>query len=271
MGPTNVALVKLFQAESELREAQRRLEAATKNVRIQERRTRDLSDKLSQLQGQLKEKQAASGNLELDLKTRDAHIEKLRTQQQNAKNNKEYQAFLIEINTEKVDKGKVEEEAIKVMEAVETLQKQVSELSTQLSGEQAKLQTMKGEITNKVAELQGEIDRIQPKRDEAAAAVPPRARDAFERLAERMEGEAMAAIQKTNPRKEEYACSECHMSLVTDIYNRLHSRDDLVFCPSCHRILYIPADLPPEVAVKARKQPKEKSNANDTAPASEEA
>ena len=43
------------------------------------------------------------------------------------------------------------------------------------------------------------------------------------------------------------------MSLVTDVYNKLHSRDELVFCPSCRRILYIPEDLPPQTAISAPK------------------
>ena len=38
MGPTNVALVKLFNADRELRAAQTRLDEAGKNVRLQERR-----------------------------------------------------------------------------------------------------------------------------------------------------------------------------------------------------------------------------------------
>src|SRR5205823_1347736 len=50
----------------------------------------------------------------------------------------------------------------------------------------------------------------------------------------------------------------CNMDLVLDVYNRLHTRDELVFCPSCRRILYIPDDLPPEVAVKTKPTPKEK-------------
>ena len=115
MGPTNVALVKLFQADQQLREAQGRLEAATKNVRVQERRTNDLSARIQQAQQALREQQSKAANQELDLKSRDAHIEKLRTQQQNAKNNKEYQAFLVEINTGKVDRNKVEEDALKIL------------------------------------------------------------------------------------------------------------------------------------------------------------
>src|SRR5205085_11349846 len=86
------------------------------------------------------------------------------------------------------------------------------------------------------------------------------AREAYDRLADRFEGEALAALIKPDRRREEYACGGCMMDLVTDVYNKLHSRDDLVFCPSCHRILYIPDDLPPEVAVKTKapkKEPKE--------------
>src|SRR5882724_5951185 len=114
MGPTNVALVRYFHADQEMREAQERLDAASKDVRIQERRMNDLAERHRLAQQSLREMQSKAGALELDLKSRDAHIEKLRTQQQNARNNKEYQTFLIEINTEKVDKAKVEEDLLKL-------------------------------------------------------------------------------------------------------------------------------------------------------------
>ena len=71
----------------------------------------------------------------------------------------------------------------------------------------------------------------------------------FNRLAERYDGEAMASITKPHPRREEYSCSACNMDIVPDIYNRLHSRDAVVHCPSCRRMLFIPDDLPPELAI----------------------
>jgi len=146
MGPTNVALVKLFQADQQLREAQSRLDAASKGVRIQERRTNDLAERIKLAQTQLREQQASNANLDLDIKSRDAHIEKLRAQQQLAKNNKEYQAFLIEINTSKVDRAKVEEETMKVMEQVEKLQNELKELNTQHEAERTKLEQMRAQI-----------------------------------------------------------------------------------------------------------------------------
>ena len=262
MGPTNIALVNLFRADQDLRAAQERLDAATKNVRIQERRAKDVAEKL-RLQQQLhKETQASGANLELDIKSRDARIEKLRSQQQNAKNNKEYQAFLVEINTEKLDKAKIEEQTLVVMEQIEKLGKEVADLTAQSEGESSKLATMKAEIDETIKTLTAEVDALRPAREAAAAATPPKALHAFERIVDHMEGEALAPIMKPDKRREEYICGGCHMDLVQDMYNRLHSRDEITYCPSCRRILYIPADLPPDKAVHKKKparEPKGKS------------
>jgi uncharacterized protein len=263
MGPTNIALVSLYQADLKLREAQRRLDAVSKNVRIQERKVADLLERLRLSQTNLKEQQSQAAQFDLDLKTRDAKIERLRTQQQNAKNNREYQTFLMEINTEKVDKGKSEELLLQAMESTEKFQGEVKELSAQVDAETGKLTAMRAEIDGRVKELQAEIDKLRPAREAAAANTPPAARQAFDRLADRFEGEAMSALAKPDRRREEYVCSACNMDLVTDLYNKLHGRDDLAFCPSCKRILYIPDDLPIELAVhkvKEKKEPRVKTS-----------
>ena len=257
MGPTNVALVKLYQADQQLREAQGRYDSASRSVRVQERRINELSEKLKLLQTQLREQQSQAGQLDLDLKTRDAKIEKLRTQQTNAKNHKEYQVFLTEINTEKVDKAKVEEEALKAMEIVERQQKELADVTAQLDGEKQRHAETSSRLAGQLGELQAEIDRLRPARDAAAQNVPAKYLNSFERLAERFEGEAMAAISKPDKRVEEYLCTACNLSLVANIYNRLHTRDDLVTCPSCQRILYIPDDLPPEAAINKPRERKE--------------
>ena len=155
MGPTNVALVNLYKADQQLREAQARLDAAERNVRIQERRVNDLAEKARLAQNTLREQQTRQRTIETDLATRDAHIEKLRTQQQNAKNNKEYQAFLVEINTEKVDRNKVEEEGMRLLETVDKGQRELAALQQHAEAERAKLQQMKAEIGETVAQAAG--------------------------------------------------------------------------------------------------------------------
>src|SRR5258706_13430953 len=206
MGPTNIALVKLFRADQNLRTAQERYDNAARSVRILQHKVTDLSGKLTALQQTLREQQTAAANLDLDLKMREAHIEKLRAQQAQAKTNKEYQVFLTEINTEKVDRNKVEEQAIGALEVVERTQGEAKTLSGQLQEEQKKLADVKAQIGGKLAELQAEIDELKPIRAAALEAVPLKARGTFERLAERHEGEAMSALEKPDRRNEEYVC-----------------------------------------------------------------
>jgi predicted nucleic acid-binding Zn-ribbon protein len=253
MGPTNVALVKLFRADAELREAQNRLEEAGKNVRLQERRVADLDAKLKDAQARQKQQQSRAGQLDLDMRARDAHIEKLRTQQQSAKNNKEYQAFLVEINTAKVDRGKVEDEAVRVMGEVEKGQQEVAALVAALDGERTKLTTIKSQLADTIARHQAEVDALKPARDAAQSALPQKVVDAFNRLADRYEGDALSALSRPDRRREEYLCTACNMELAIDIYNKLHSRDEIVFCPNCRRILYIPEELTPEAAISTGK------------------
>jgi len=221
-------------------------------------------DEEAAAQTHLREQQSQAAQSELDIKSRDARIERLRTQQQGAHNNKEYQAFLVEINTEKVDRGKVEDELIKLMDVVEKAQTETKELAAHLEAEQTKLTEMQAQIGDTVAKLRNEVDAMRPAREAAAAALPAKVRDAFERLADRMEGEALAALERPDRRREEYACGACNMDLVTDVYNKLHSRDDLVMCPSCGRILYIPEDLPPEQAINLRGKEREKESSPGT-------
>ncbi len=271
MGPANIALVKLYDAETVLREARQRWESAGKTARLQERRVRDLSEQVRLVQEQLRQNQSQAGQLDLDLQSRDEHIERLRVQQQTTAHARDYQAFLIQINTEKTDRNKVEDQAIGVLEQVERQQAQLQTLQAQLAGEQAKLKEIKDQICDKLKVLQKEIDQLQPLRDAAAQAVDEKWLHAFERLAERFDGEAMSALAKPHRKREEYICMACNMSLVLDVYNRLHSRDEAVFCPSCQRMLYIPDDLPPEAAIHAKKPAKKSKEAEMDNPAEAEA
>ncbi|HWE03732.1 MAG TPA: C4-type zinc ribbon domain-containing protein [Tepidisphaeraceae bacterium] len=252
MGPTNVALVKLFRANEALRESQSRLDAASKNVRVQERKVNDLAERVKTAHAQLRELQSKGGQLELDVKTREARIEKLRLQQQNTTNNREYQVFLLEIGAEKVDRGKSEDELLNVMQSIENSQAALKELNDQHASENEKLAALREQIGQTLTRLQAEVDSLKPARNEAAAAIPPRLLQTFERLAERYDGEALSALAKPDRRREEYLCGGCNLNLVADVYNRLHTRDELIACTSCGRILFIPEDLPPEVAINSR-------------------
>jgi hypothetical protein len=136
---------------------------------------------------------------------------------------------------------------LKIVASVETQQKENAETTKLLEAETTKLGEMKGSIESKLAGLRDEIEQVRPARSSAAEEVSKKSAKAlqvYERLAERYDGEAMAPIAQPDPRSEQYVCTACNMELVIDIYNRLKTRDDLVMCPNCGRMLYIPDDMP---------------------------
>lgn len=265
MGPTNVALYQLYQADYRLREAEKRLEAVTKNVRLQCRKVEDLTSRQQTCSSDLVKYQAKNGELELEIKSHQEKIDRLRQQQSQAQTNREYQALLIEINTHKLDKSKLEDEALKLMETIEKLQKEIETLGSQLTNEKNKLAELQDSIDARVQELSAEVESLKPAREQAYSLVPEKARLIFDRLAERYDGEALEPIDKPHPKREEYIATICNIDLTVDIYNRLHSRDDLVFCPSCGRILYIPEELVPEKAVNKPKEKKARKPKQDLA------
>lgn len=262
MGPTNIALVRLFHADQQLAAAEERLRAESSSVRQHERRIADLEERQRLVHAQLQEQQSRDKQLELEIRAREEKIARFRTQQQGARTHKEYQAFVAEINTEKVEKGKLEDEKLEVMERIEKLQAEHQTILAQLAGEREKHKQTCQQLSARLSELQADIDRLRPVSQEARLGVAGKALEAYDRIAERYDGEAMSRIVKPNPRYEEYACGACNMSLVPDVYNKLHSRDEMISCPSCRRLLYIPDDLPPEAAIhkaKERKTPRKKA------------
>ena len=261
MGPTNQALLALFRADTALRDAQNDLDAATRGVRIQRKRAELAEQAFAQTTDSFKHTRAQQMELESDLKQRDEHIEHLRLQQQEAQNHKQYQAFLGEINTQKAEKARVEEEALNKAQAAESLQAQQAEQKQQAAAERVKAEELQAAIGDRTAQLEARIRELEPQRDAAADKVPPGPLGAFERLADNFEGEALAAVGHIEGKEERYYCTACNMELVVDIYNRLITRDVVATCPGCGRILYIPEELTPEMAVRQKKVAKRPSRA----------
>mgnify|MGYP000047134216 CR=1 FL=1 len=262
MGPTNNALVRLFHADQQLAAAEERLRTESSSLRQHERRIADLEERQRLVHAKLMEQQSRDKQLELEIRAREEKIARFRTQQQEARTHKEYQAFVAEINAEKAQKAKLEDEKLEAMEQIEKIQAENESLLKQMAAEREKHAQLSERMSSRLAELQAEIDRLRPVSREARAGVPAKALEVYDRVSERYDGEAMSRIVKPNPRYEQYACGACNMSLVPDVYNKLHSRDEIIVCPSCRRLLYIPDDLPPEAAirkVKERKAPRKKA------------
>ena len=91
----------------------------------------------------------------------------------------------------------------------------------------------------KASELQKDIDSIQSEWDQADSEIPADALEIFKRVAETYDGEALAYVEQSDEKVANYNCGGCFMGLTMETMNQLMTRDEIIRCPNCSRILVI--------------------------------
>jgi len=251
MGATLDALHRLQSTEDRLRSVREQVESKRRAVRSRQQRLARLQQQVHDTHQAIQQVRSHADRLELDRQTREAHIARLREALNRTKSNKEYAAILTQLNTEKADMLKLEDEILKILGQVDEHRKTEASLKTSLSEEQSEAARVAETVQVAEEKLSDELRSLEAQREEAASQLPPSVLAVFERSCERNEGEAMARIEKVHPKRAEYVCSGCNMSVPLEIVNALQSRDEIQQCQTCSRILYLEASATAHVSSRS--------------------
>ncbi len=233
-------LHELFLLDQQVRGLRTRLDAATRRLKAQQTKLEQLQRQRKELGDQLRQVQAAAAGFELQVKAMDERVEKLRGQMNNVTNNKEYSAMLVEVNTLKLEKSKVEEQALEQMGKVDLVKQEVAEIEAKIAEQTKMAGGARAEVESARAEVGQRLDEATKSRSAAAASVPADALAAFERQANAHDGEAMAGVIEENRRLMEYTCGGCYMAIPAERVNCLFTRpEEIVGCPNCGRLLFL--------------------------------
>ncbi len=239
MGATLDALQVLQQVELKLTALRSKVSDKKRSVRTHQRRIVELERQQAEKKQGLLRQQLSVGQLELEIKSRDAEVAKLRETLNRSKTNKEYAAILTQINTTKADNSKLEDRVLALMGDLESARKEVETLAEELHKEQHRLQNANAVVEAFERQSQAEFDALLKRREEAAAVIPAEALKIFERVAERHEGEALALVVQPHPKREEFICEGCNMTVTFEQYVALRGVDRIQVCINCGRVLFI--------------------------------
>lgn len=169
---------------------------------------------------------------EVELGTKEGEIKKLETQLYQIKTNKEYTAMLHEIERKKADNSLLEEEILKLMEAVDATaakiqeeKKKFEDISKDVDVEIKKIETRVKEIDSMLAELKKKREEIEP-------TINPKILKNYEKILNGKDG--LALVEVVND-----ACGGCHMNLPPQVINEVRMLDHIIQCGSCQRMLYM--------------------------------
>jgi len=235
-------LLRLFRVDQQLRGLRTRLDAADRFLQEQQRQFDELATKATGLETQAKGAKVGIGGDESEVAGIDARIAKIRDQMNSAKTNKEYSAFLTELNGLKSQKDSCESRELEQMEKLQTIEKQLSDMASQRGERQQIVGQAKVDRDTKQAEIQGRLDELTADRVRLAGDVPKEALKVFEELVRARGDEAMANVEVLNPRDHEYTCSACMMTLPVETLNHI-SKGTLTRCVNCQCILFFEGEL----------------------------
>ncbi len=239
MGPVLNGLTKLQSVENRLRAAKAKLARCRRNVIIQENQVRSFQNALEAKQEEIQLTKVQSDRLELELKTKDEEIAKLRAYLNTAKTNKEYASVLTQLNTTKADNSKIETQILELLKDIEADEAECQSLQQQIDEQKQKLEKTRKETDTLATKYEAEIKEIQAEWDKQAKTIPAEPLEVFKRVAETYDGEALAVVNKQEGKTEAYSCGGCFMGVIAESVNMLLSKDDIIRCPTCTRILVL--------------------------------
>ncbi|MGH2272193.1 zinc ribbon domain-containing protein [Anaerohalosphaeraceae bacterium U12dextr] len=239
MGPVLHGLIKLQRVENKLRAVQNKLARCRRSVLFQENQLRTLQDSLEAKHEEIKLTRIQVDRLELELRSRDEHLTKLRSALNTARTNKEYSAILTELNTSKADDSKIESQILELMKNIDADQALCLDIQKQIEEQKIKLEQTRSESEGKAQELEKEISVIQKEWDLMAQKVPVDVLQIFKRVAETYDGQATATVERTDENAATYSCGGCFMGIPAEIVNVLSNRDEIMRCANCTRILVL--------------------------------
>jgi predicted nucleic acid-binding Zn-ribbon protein len=238
MGPVLNGLLKLQSVENRLRAEKAKLTRCRRNVVIQENLIRSLQNALEAKKEEVELTKVQFDRLELEIKSRDETIGRLRASLNSTKTNKEYAAVLTQLNTTKADNSKIETQTLELLKDIEADEAECKDIQKQIDEQKATLEERRTESEALAVKYQKEIDTIQLDWDRAAQAVSPEALETFRRVAETYDGQAVALV-KQEGKKGAYSCGGCFMGITAECVNLLMTKDDIIRCPNCTRILVL--------------------------------
>jgi predicted nucleic acid-binding Zn-ribbon protein len=224
-------LLIVQERDQQLAQHQREFDSLPARQKETQGRIAEARQAVEQARENLKIRQAAVKQWELEIEAGRQQIAKLREQQYQIKSNQEYRVLSGEIVQLQEKVRELEEKALESMEQAEQAQAEVEQKKARLSRDETQIQEQLENLKTRQANLEREIAAVRGDRQALAAAIAPAWLARYNYVLDHKKDKALVAIENN-------ACSQCHMTLPPQVIHDTRRAEDIVACSFCGRILY---------------------------------
>ena len=151
------------------------------------------------------------------------------------KTNKEYQAFLSEIDAIKEANSRIEEEILQVMDEIEDLKKDLSKREKDVGVTLEKVEVERKEIQERMARDEKAWNEQMERREVLSKRIESKLIKLYNTLKEKRQGVGVVGVKHET-------CQGCFVNVPPQLFIEVQKNNALVRCPHCNRILYWEGD-----------------------------
>ncbi|MHB8233012.1 MAG: zinc ribbon domain-containing protein [bacterium] len=218
--------VELSKFDELLKKTFNEIEESQHILKSKESELEKLRDGLSEVNKKI------SGS-ELDIKTYEDKIVKMKDTQKLIKTNKEYNAIQKSIKDNEALKKKSEDEQLSYMENKESIEGEIARIKKDIDELKEGLSLKNSEYEKNEKEYGAIKKEFFGRREAAKSKIKKDYLDIYEAIKRNKGFPAIASVMKSG------ACTGCYRMLPPQQFNELISENVFMQCPVCSRILYI--------------------------------
>ncbi|MFH1458882.1 MAG: C4-type zinc ribbon domain-containing protein [Candidatus Omnitrophota bacterium] len=217
--------VQIFKIKSDLETKPQEIEKLEENFN-------GLSIGVKQAEEALKKAQVKQKEMDIELQSKEATINKHKAQLFQLKSNKEYNTMQLEIEKMKADNSLLEEEILLSMEKIDQLKQNLNQEKEKLAVEENKLKKIKAKVGIETKELKQALDGLNAQRKRKIDGnIKPEVLALYERILKNRGEIALVPVKDDS-------CTGCFMGIRPQVVNELRL-GKLLTCDNCSRILYV--------------------------------
>ena len=232
--PAVTQLLVIQDRDRKLRQLKIELKNAPLEKKAMDTRLATASATLDASKLKAKEIEVKRKELENEVRAREDRIGKYEQQKLATKKNDEYQAYDHAIESLRKEIAGIEDKEMELMEAAEAQKPIIAAAEKEAADTRALVQRQIADIEAKVIAIEAQVAEIQADRDKLASAVDEELLDDYQRLFDRKDALAVAALVNE-------VCQGCHVKSQTHIVNSVKAAKVVTTCLNCARILYLEA------------------------------
>ncbi len=227
-------LLALQDRDQRLRAFQNELSQLPAERAARKKQIADSATRLEQSKTRAREIEVEKKTLELEAQSKRDAIAKYRQQQLQTRKNEEYTALSHEIEAAETAIRKVEDRELELMEEAESLRPQITSAEKTHAEEKARIGQILAGMTDKESNIAARVTELRADRARLGGDIDEDVLEHYERLFQTKHGAAVVPL-------EHDVCMGCHMKVTTQTSVQVKAQKDIVHCPQCGRVLFLPA------------------------------